>query len=330
MNTRVSILVSTALLVAAQNSIADQVFTDDIIVSGSTCIGFDCVNGESFSYDTLKLKENNLRIRFTDTSNSGSFPKRDWQITINDSANGGEEYFAVEDIDAGTKPFYVGGNAPDSALRVNPNGFVGLGTSTPLVNLDIKSNNTPTLRLEQDFTGGFSAQSWDIGGNEANFFIRDVTNNGLAPFKIIPGAPDSSFFIASDGDLGLLTATPDGPLDVAHPADANNHALLVAPSGEVGINIDNGYTPQGLLDVQTTGGESRFRVESDGTVKLSDSWQVTGVDGGSLTLQSTSNAATKIELKDDGSIIIGGGITVDASGDVTVTNLTVTGTCTGC
>ena len=67
---------------------ADQVILDDLIVDGSACIGFDCVNGESFGFDTLRLKENNLRIKFQDTSSSASFPSRDWQITANDSANG--------------------------------------------------------------------------------------------------------------------------------------------------------------------------------------------------------------------------------------------------
>ena len=31
----------------------DQVILDDLIVDGSACIGFDCVNGESFGFDTI-------------------------------------------------------------------------------------------------------------------------------------------------------------------------------------------------------------------------------------------------------------------------------------
>ncbi|MEL7061874.1 MAG: hypothetical protein AAGN46_17745, partial [Acidobacteriota bacterium] len=66
----------------------DFVVMDDLIVDGSQCVGFDCVNGESFGFDTLRLKENNLRIAFDDTSTAGSYPRRDWQILANDSANG--------------------------------------------------------------------------------------------------------------------------------------------------------------------------------------------------------------------------------------------------
>ena len=73
------------------SAMADQVINDDLIVTFSECIGNDCVNGESFGFDTLRLKENNLRIKFQDTSNSASFPTNDWQLTANDSSNGGPE-----------------------------------------------------------------------------------------------------------------------------------------------------------------------------------------------------------------------------------------------
>ena len=76
-------------------STRDQVILDDLIVDGSACIGFDCVNGESFGFDTLRLKENNLRIKFQDTSASASFPSNDWQLTANDSANGGANKFSI-------------------------------------------------------------------------------------------------------------------------------------------------------------------------------------------------------------------------------------------
>ena len=41
---------------------ADQVILDDLIVDGSACVGQDCVNGESFGFDTIRIKENNLNI----------------------------------------------------------------------------------------------------------------------------------------------------------------------------------------------------------------------------------------------------------------------------
>ena len=66
----------------------DQVIPDDLIVQMSLCVGFDCINNEVFGFDTIKLKENNLRIKFEDTS-VAPFPTNDWQLTANDSASGG-------------------------------------------------------------------------------------------------------------------------------------------------------------------------------------------------------------------------------------------------
>ena len=134
---------AAALLVAPATQ-ADQVILDDLIVDGSICVGQDCVNGESFGFDTLRLKENNLRVKFQDTSSTSSFPQRDWQITANDSANGGLEQ--VLDRRHRRRPHAVhhrGGRAQPLASTCDDGGRVGLGTSTPVVELHVKSTATP-------------------------------------------------------------------------------------------------------------------------------------------------------------------------------------------
>ena len=68
----------------------DQVIPDDLIVQGSACVGLDCVNNESFGFDTIRVKENNDRIQFDDTSSSAGFATNNWQIRANSSASGGE------------------------------------------------------------------------------------------------------------------------------------------------------------------------------------------------------------------------------------------------
>ena len=82
-------------------TIQDVVTPDDVIIQGSACIGLDCVNNESFGFDTIRLKENNTRIKFDDTSTSAGFPANDWQLTANDSASGGANKFSIEDITGG-------------------------------------------------------------------------------------------------------------------------------------------------------------------------------------------------------------------------------------
>lgn len=193
--------------------LADQVIQDDSVIKGSLGVGLDASNGENFGYDTIRLKENNLRINFVDTSSSSSFPGNDWQIVINDSSNGGSNYFAIEDSDGQTTPFKVMAGAPTGSIHVNSSGHVGFGTVSPALKLHVKVGDTPALRLEQDQSSGFSAQTWDVGGNEANFFIRD-SNNAKIPFKINPGAPNNTLVLAADGRVGLGKNLPTAALDV--------------------------------------------------------------------------------------------------------------------
>ena len=148
---------------------ADIVHLDDVIITFSLCTGNDCVNGESFGFDTIRIKENNLRIKAQDTSASASFPDDDWQLTFNDSSNGGLNKFSIDHIDSARTPFTIEANAPSHSLYVDDGGRVGFGTSTPVVDNHVRSGNTPTLRLEQDGSSGFTAQTWDVAGNEANF-----------------------------------------------------------------------------------------------------------------------------------------------------------------
>lgn len=191
----------------------DQVIADDLIVQGSGCFGFDCVDGEVFSFDTIRMKENNTRIKFEDTS-TGAFPAVDWQLTANDSASGGLNKFSIEDITGSRVPFTVEASAATHSIYVDSTGRVGFRTSTPVLDLHISTSNTPGQRFEQTNAGGFTAQTWDVAGNEANFFVRDVTSGSRLPFRIRPGAPTSSIDISADGDVGIGTSSPTAKLDV--------------------------------------------------------------------------------------------------------------------
>jgi hypothetical protein len=192
----------------------DAVTADDQIVQGGLCVGFNCVDGESFGFDTIRLKEDNTRIKFEDTSTSAGYPSNDWQITANDSASGGANKFAVEDITNARVPFTLIAGAPTNSVYVSSNGKIGLRTATPQLDIHMTTSDTPAMRLEQTNSGGFTAQTWDIAGNEANFFVRDLTNGSLLPFRIRPGAPTSSIDIAATGNVGIGTANPQARLHV--------------------------------------------------------------------------------------------------------------------
>lgn len=195
------------------SSTRDVLHYDDVIITGSLCVGFDCINGESFGYCTTKLKENNLQLCFEDTS-VGSFPTNDWKIQINDTTSGGASYFTIWDTDGGRRPFTIEAGAPSSAIYVEDYGRVGLGTSIPYVELHITDGDSPTIRLDQDGSSGWAAQKWDLCGNETNFFIRDVTNGSKLSFRIQPSTPSNTLCLKADGRVGVGTWSPTSQLEV--------------------------------------------------------------------------------------------------------------------
>lgn len=202
------------------NPFFDFVIADDLIVQGSACVGLDCVDGENFGFDTIRVKENNTRIQYDDTSTSAGFATNNWQIRANAQGSGGGSFLAFVDQGAtgnsetGTLVFQVDAGAPANSLRVSSGGNIGIGTATPVLDVHANTTDTPAIRLEQNNSGGFTAQTWDIGANEANFFVRDVTSGSRLPFRIRPGAPTSSIDIAADGDVGIGTGSPDTRLSV--------------------------------------------------------------------------------------------------------------------
>ena len=196
------------------NPFFDFVIADDLIVQGSACVGFDCVDGEVFGFDTIRMKENNTRIQFDDTSVSAGFATNNWQIRANAQPSGGGSFLAFVDQGAtgnsetGTIVFEIDAGAPANSLRVSNTGNIGIGTATPVLDVHANTTDTPAIRLEQNNSGGFTAQTWDIGANEANFFVRDVTSGSRLPFRIRPGAPTSSVDISATGNVGIGTGSP--------------------------------------------------------------------------------------------------------------------------
>ena len=225
------------------NPFFDFVIADDLIVQGSACVGLDCVDGENFGFDTIRMKENNTRLQYDDTSTSAGFATNNWQIRANSSASGGGSFLAFVDQGAtgnsetGTLVFQVDAGAPANSLRVSSGGNVGIGTATPVLDVHANTTDTPAIRLEQNNSGGFTAQTWDIGANEANFFVRDVTSGSRLPFRIRPGAPTSSVDISASGNVGINTGSPTrARLEI-------NQASLFNASGGLEINaagIDTG------------------------------------------------------------------------------------------
>ncbi len=269
-------------VMATTPTMAAQVIATDLIVQGSECVGTDCTSSESFGYDTVRLKENNTRLKFDDTSSSGSFPSRDWQLVANDSNNGGAEYLAIEDVTAGKVPFTVEGGGKNNALYIDSTGKIGFRTTTPVLDLHVATGDTPGLRLEQDSSSGWTAQTWDLAGNETNFFVRDVTHSSQLPFRIRPGAPTSSIDVNSSGDIGVGT---DDPVKAVH----------ISRTGDASVRLE-------VTDASTK-------------------WDMTAVSGSFYVTKGGTGGAELI-ITDSGTVQMGPGGTskffLDASGNLTI------------
>ena len=217
--------------IASMTSIAqaDNVIVDDQIIQNRQCVGMDCDNGEVFNFDTLRLKENNLRIHFNDTSNQAPFPKTDWRLTANDSMNGGRNRFSIEDATAGTESFTVMGGAPDFSLFVQGTGDVGIGTDNPQRAVHVLRANTPAVRLEQG-GGGFPAAVWDIQANDLGL---SISLNGTPQLKI-----------ETNGDLTILGSLIANTPPMAVPDYVFEPAYALMPLDQLNAFIDkNGHLP---------------------------------------------------------------------------------------
>jgi hypothetical protein len=269
----------------------------DGVIRNSLCVGFDCPDNPAFSDSTILMMENNTRLKFGDTSNA-PFPNNDWEIEANSNVNGGANYLGFNDCgtadnDGGCASdlvFAVEAGARQHALYVEADGDIGIGTSNPAVDIHLVTGNTPTLRLDQNGSSGFAPQVWDVAGNETNFFIRDVSNGSLLPFRIRPSAPTSAIDVASDGDVGLSTASPEANLHILESTSVATfrNLLKLESAGPPGMLLANSDNNLGW----------EFRATSGNNFRITDS----DADG-------NDDGVTEFDLQAGGNLFIAGTVT---------------------
>lgn len=300
---RQTALATGALILMSGTAMADVVHADDVIVDGSLCVGFDCVNGESFGFDTIRMKENNIRLNATDTSTTGSFASVDWTLEFNDSANGGEDHFAVVSLDNARTPFKVVYGAPTNALHVDSQGDVGIGVANAVVDLHVKKGDSPTLRLEQDGSSGFTPQTWDMAGNETNFFIRDVTNGSQLPFRIKPGADTNSISIGDDNDVGIGIQNAEVDVSLHVRRTSGNAKILIEEASGVDAT-------RGMLELRNNG--SMYITFND-TSAGATSWNMQN-NSSSFRITNAVGAGREFDLDTNGNLEITGTLTTGGGG----------------
>ena len=121
---------------------------------------------------------------------------------------GRDSYFSISDITAGgSEPFKIMPNSSSNVLVIKDEN-VGIGTDSPSLSLHVKNGNSPSIRLEQDGSDGYTPTIWDIGGNESAFFIRDAYNSSALPFVVATGQTNN-VLVLRNNRVGIGTWSED-------------------------------------------------------------------------------------------------------------------------
>jgi hypothetical protein len=169
-------------------------------------------------------------------------------------------------------------------------------TSADYSTLKIKAPQ-PNILFDDDFVeGGSSPHDWALFINPssaAEFSIADI-DNGLIPFTIAGGAPNSSVYVASNGNVGLGTATPSVPFHLQNRGGNTNTnvAVVTSSDGQTLVRIFETASTGGLFAVFDSGGNEDIRLSATG-----NSWLASDGDVGI----GTTSPSTQFHVRDTGS-----------------------------
>ena len=224
--------------VFASGVITDSHPETDLTVSGSLSVGNSAEQGIGQEPEgTLNLVSDNLRIRFNDTSNSASFPTNDWEITVNDQMEGGDDYFAITDISAGNRPFCISAGATERIVTVDQEGRVGIKVEEPTERLDMGGQSLMATSFTGDasqLTGlnGMGSSSETNPGSTTLASDSDGNEVGDLQFQTA-GADRLTVF--SSGKVGIGTG------------ESGSHLLAVGGSLSTNTIVSEGNTTLGSI-----------------------------------------------------------------------------------
>ncbi|MFT4608231.1 MAG: hypothetical protein ACI9YO_000806 [Gammaproteobacteria bacterium] len=146
---------------------------DNLILSGvdavSVCVGNECIDGEIFDFDTVKLKTNDPTIKFQDTSSSSSFPTNDWSMGITDNRAPDAEQFLIKDLSAATTVML---------MQASINGSIALGSGSTAIAAAISVGSVGSERRIVNVADGVDDS--DAATTEQFIAFSDSINNNFS------------------------------------------------------------------------------------------------------------------------------------------------------
>jgi hypothetical protein len=219
---------------------------NDAVIRNSLCVGTDCASTEAFGFDTIRLKENNVRIKFDDTSSTGAFPSNDWSIVVNDSTNGGNSYFAIVDETAGSTLLRLCAVADTTCTDVIPGGGTSAPPAAPSTNAALGTGASATGQGATAIGSNASASSFDtaVGFNAkitADGSVAVGANSTVNAANSVALGADAQVRASAPGSVALgqgSIASEPNTVSVGTPASLRritNVAPGIAPNDAVNI-----------------------------------------------------------------------------------------------
>ncbi len=204
---------------------ADQVISDDLVVIGSGCVGFDCSDGMVFGQNDLVMRENNDRITFESDGVST------FSLVANESTNGGDSEFRIdspenvagswETSSSGSLSSVLGDVQLDGRLRVSTDYYYLLGIDFEAGSPELDVTDARNIEFDEDY---FYVAAGDYAGAGPLYTI----NNGAT----ITAEDGSAMTGSQDMSVARITFSADGnAVTLGRGSVAEDDAVSVGSSG---------------------------------------------------------------------------------------------------
>ena len=195
--------------------------TGDIVLDGNVGIG------TASPSTSLTISNPTPTIRLVD-SDAGA------NVRCDIASTNGNLALKTDQANVGTGGIILFFSRGTETMRINNNGRIGIGTSTPSELLHLSDDAAHSILLDR--TGATPSEV--VFGNEGNTALISNNTNGIS-FQT-GATPSEVMRIGANGDVGIGTSSPDGTLDVRtsdSAADTKNIVLYNQGSNGFGTSL---------------------------------------------------------------------------------------------